>query len=103
MVLAVAMDPTVQVALVSILGILITTSGVVVVALINNRRERTGAASAGVEAGLDEKDVLGRMLALITENETLKATNEGLKRQVALLVEENFALREESAAKEEEP
>lgn len=63
------MDPNVQVAFVSVLSTFITTCGVIFVAVKNNQKERTKAAEAGVEAGLDEKDVLGRMLSLITENE----------------------------------
>lgn len=63
------MDPNVQVALVSVLATFITTLGVIAVAVINNKRERAKAADAGVEAGLDERDVLERMLSLIAENE----------------------------------
>lgn len=63
------MDPNVQVALVSVLATFITTLGVIAVAVINNKRERAKAADAGVEAGLDERDVLERMLSLISENE----------------------------------
>jgi hypothetical protein len=67
-----ALDPNVQVALVSVFATTITTLGVIAVAMINNRKERTKAADAGVEAGLDEKDVLSRILALITENDALE-------------------------------
>ena len=80
------MDPTVQVGLVSVLATFVTTAGVVIVALINNRREREGAASAGVEAGLDERDVLERMLALISENERKE-------KQIAELRRENKRLQ----------
>jgi hypothetical protein len=67
-----ALDPNVQVALVSVFATTITTLGVIAVAVINNRKERTKAADAGVEAGLDEKDVLSRILALISENDVLE-------------------------------
>lgn len=48
-------DPTVQVAIVGVLATLITTLGVVFVAVINNRKERGGAADEGVEAALRER------------------------------------------------
>jgi len=76
------MDPNVQVALVGVFATLITTVGVVVVAVINNKKERGKAASAGVEAGLDEKDVLERMLSLIAENERKEATITRLRKEV---------------------
>lgn len=90
------MDPNLQVALVSVLATLITTFGVVVVAVINNRKERTDAASAGVEAGLDEKDVLERMLTLIAENERKEASIGRLRAQNETLSAENASLRAES-------
>lgn len=67
-----ALDPNVQVALVSVFATTITTLGVIAVAVINNRKERTKAADAGVDAGLDEKDVLTRMLTLHTEKDALE-------------------------------
>lgn len=87
------MDPNVQVAFVSVLATGITTIGVVIVAVINNRKERGKAASAGVEAGLDEKDILGRMLALINENERKEQAITELKKLVKELRLENRALR----------
>lgn len=66
-----ALDPNVQVALVSVFATAITTLGVIAVAVINNRKERTKAADAGVEAGLDEKDVLARILTLHSEKDAL--------------------------------
>lgn len=95
------MDPNVQVALVSVLATLITSSAVVMVAVINNRKERGKAASAGVEAGLDEGDILQRVLDLIAENKRKEITIEGLKRQVILLVEENGSLRDQLLEKDE--
>lgn len=79
------MDPNVQVAFVSVLSTLITTCGVIFVAVKNSQRERTKAAEAGVEAGLDEKDVLGRMLALISENERKEQTIARLRKQNQIL------------------
>lgn len=52
------MDPTVQVAVVGIVTTLITTAGVVLAAIVNNRRERAGSANSGVEAALRERIVL---------------------------------------------
>lgn len=75
------MDPNVQVAFVSVLSTLITTIGVIFVAVKNSQKERTKAAEAGVEAGLDEKDVLGRMLSLIAENERKEKTIVDLRKE----------------------
>lgn len=87
------MDPNVQVALVSVLATLITTGGVVIVAVINNKKERGKAASAGVEAGLDEKNVLDRMLSLIAENERKENTITDLRKKVLNLTQSNNQLR----------
>lgn len=76
------MDPNVQVALVSVLATLITTAGVIAVAAINNRKERDKAASAGVEAALDDRDILERMLSLIAENERKEATITSLRKKI---------------------
>lgn len=95
-----ALDPNVQVALVSVFATTITTLGVIAVAVINNRKERTKAADAGVEAGLDEKDVLSRILALISENDVLEksvveitAERDQLRTQVRQLQAEVVLLR----------
>lgn len=50
-----ASAPTVQVALIGILATLITTLGVIIVAAINNRKERESSASKGMEAVLRER------------------------------------------------
>lgn len=52
------MDATVQVAFVGIFTTLVTTAGVVVVAIINNRRERGQAAESAMERTLRERIVL---------------------------------------------
>jgi len=88
------MDPNVQVALVSVFATTITTLGVVAAAVINNRKERVKAANAGVEAGLDEQDVLKRMLSLIAENDRKEATIASLRKQLRAAREENARLRE---------
>lgn len=52
------MDATVQVALVGIFTTMVTTAGVVIVAMINNRKERGGAAESAMERTLRERIVL---------------------------------------------
>ena len=92
------LDPNVQVALVSVIATFITTLGVIDVAVINNRKEREKAADAGVEAGLDEKDVLTRILTLISENdEKDKRISEDATR-MAVLEAGNRMLRAENTA-----
>ena len=95
-----ALDPNVQVALVSVFATAITTLGVIAVAVINNRKERTKAADAGVDAGLDEKDVLTRILTLIAENDektksivTITADRDRLETENRKLRAENTLLR----------
>jgi hypothetical protein len=90
------LDPNVQVAFVSVFATLITTLGVIAVAVINNRKERAKAADAGVEAGLDEGDVLKRMLALIAENERKETTISHLRLENQGLEDENRMLRAEN-------
>lgn len=51
-------DPTAQVAAIGILTTFITTVGVILVAVLNNRKERGDAADAGVEAALRERIAL---------------------------------------------
>lgn len=93
-------DPNVQVALVSVIATTVTTMGVIAVAIINNRKERAKAANAGVEAGLDERDVLERMLALMSENDRLKAAGAKKDKQISELRADVAALRKELQAKE---
>jgi gamma-glutamyl phosphate reductase len=68
-------DPAVQVAVVGILTTLITTLGVVFVALLNNKRERAGAAEEGIEATLRERLTLRdeRIADLIEDKRNLQA------------------------------
>lgn len=87
------MDPNVQTALVSVLGVTITTVGVVLAAKINNQKERQNAASAGVDAGLDEKDVLSRMLSLISEVERKELEIVSLKEEIRMLKKEVARLK----------
>jgi cell division protein FtsB len=103
------MDPNIQVAFISVLATIVTTVGVVTVAVLNNRKERDGAASAGVEAGLDERDILGRMLSLIAENERkekhiteLQADKKDLQKENRELRAENKILRGQIPGEEDE-
>lgn len=52
------MDTTVQVALVGIITTLVTTAGVVAVAIVNNKRERGSAAESAMERTLRERILL---------------------------------------------
>lgn len=92
------LDPNVQVALVSVIATFITTLGVIAVAVINNRKERAKAADAGVEAGLDEKDVLTRILALISENDEKDKKILEDSARMAALEADNRMLRAENTA-----
>jgi hypothetical protein len=103
------MDPNIQVAFISVLATIVTTVGVVAVAVLNNRKERDGAASAGVEAGLDERDILGRMLSLIAENERkekhiteLQVDKRELQKECRELRAENKILRGQISGEEDE-
>jgi flagellar motor component MotA len=86
------MNPTVQVALVSVIATLITTMGVVVVAIIENRKELVKTrkmVESGIMPGYDEgslNEVLERLLSVMEENE---------KKEIALikLRKQNYTLR----------
>jgi hypothetical protein len=90
-----AIDPNVQVALVSVFATSITTLGVIAVAMINNRKERVKSASAGVEAGakIDEMDILEQMLSLVAENQRKEDTISQLRKKNRQLTEHNSELR----------
>lgn len=93
-----AVDPSVQVAIVTTVATAITTGGVVWVARINNRKERGNAAEAGVEAGadLEEGYVLRKMLALTDENERKEGTITRQREEAAIQRAENGALMAEN-------
>ena len=97
------MDPNVQVALISVFATTITTLGIIMVAVINNRKERTKAANAGVEAGLDERDILEKMLSLIDENQRKEATITSLRKQLREARAREADLREQMNSKGEVP
>lgn len=52
------MDPTVQVAMIGIFTTVVTTAGIVGVALINNRKERGASAESAMERTLRERILL---------------------------------------------
>lgn len=89
-------DPNVQVAIVGVFSTIVTTGGVIAVAMANNRKERDKAASAGVESALDERDILERMLSLIDENERKESAITASKARIAILEHENRELRAEN-------
>lgn len=89
-------DPNVQVAIVSVFATTITTLGVIFVAIINNRKERSKSAEAGVKAGMDEAEVLERMLDLMSEKAELQEKNDSLTIQLAAKEEENTLLKREN-------
>lgn len=91
------MDPTTQTAIASIVTATIATSGVVATAVINNRRERTKAADAGVEAGLSDQDVLKLVADLIAENARKEAALVKSAEEKAVLVTENEDLKKKLA------
>ena len=91
------MDPNVQVAFVSVLVAIVTTSGVVAVAIINRPgRNANKPVQAPDDAPLDEKDVLERMLGLISENERKEATIARLRLRESALEEEVRMLKMEN-------
>lgn len=52
------MDPTVQVAAIGIIATLISTIGLIGVAVLNNKKERGGAAEAGVTETMEQRLLL---------------------------------------------
>jgi hypothetical protein len=52
------LDATVQVALIGIITTIVTTFGVIIVAVVNNRKERGSAAESAMERTLRERIIL---------------------------------------------
>lgn len=86
------MDATLQVALIGIFTTVITTAGVVVTAIINNKRERGSAAESAMERTLRERILLrdeqiAELKADVEERDkTITLRNEkiaGLKNDIA--------------------
>lgn len=78
----------------------ITTLGVIIAAVINNRRERKGSGEAGVELTLRERIVLKeeKIQDLTDRNHYLRNENEDLTRKNDDLTYENQQLHEELAS-----
>lgn len=93
------MDPTTQTAIASVFTAIIATSGVIAVAVINNNKERSKAADAGVEAGLSDREVLQLVGELTAENARKEFTIQNLKDKIRRLEDENEDLKEKLAAK----
>lgn len=94
------MNPTLQVAFVSVLATTITTLGVIAVAIINQNKERAKTQkildNSGIVASYDEKsleEVLDRLLALISENERKETTIRNLRKRVRVLTDEVTELK----------
>lgn len=74
------MDPAVQVALVSVFATLVTTLGVVAVAVINKRA--TPQTADDPDMDLDANELLERLFAMAAENQRKEATIQKLKAQI---------------------
>jgi hypothetical protein len=85
-------DPTVQVAFIGVVTTFITTIGVILVAVMNNKRERRSAADVGVEVTLRERLTLrDEQIAELREDkadlrERLDAALEEVQEKTALVV-----------------
>ena len=94
------MDPTVQVALISIATTFITTMGLIGTAIINNYQRRAKVAEKVIENvvddDLDEVDVMKKMFSLITENERKERMLADCRRKVEHLERDNRSLRAEN-------
>lgn len=81
------MNPNTQVALSSVIATSITTSGVIIVALINTRKPKEQVEPKS-DNSIDDGDVLDRLMALISENERKEKQIANLKEQVRKLKSE---------------
>lgn len=98
------MEPTVQVAIIGIFTTLITASGVVIAAIVNNKRERTGAAAGGVESTLRERLLLKdeRLVDLQEDKARLQARLDEALEANDENVQLTEMLRSEMAVKEQQ-
>lgn len=80
------MDATLQVGLVGIFTSIVTTAGIVIVAMINNRKERGQAAESAMERTLRERIVLRdeQIADLRADIEARDRTISQLKEEIAL-------------------
>jgi len=84
-------DPTAQVAAIGIVTTLITTTGVLLVAVLNNKKERSDAADTGVELALREQITLRDERIALRDDQIkdLRADAEALRVRLADEVEGN--------------
>lgn len=75
------MDPNVQVAFVSFLGVVVATGGVVIAALINSRKQQIKEEKAGLAPGDGDADVLNRVLFLVQESDRKEAMIKNLRKE----------------------
>lgn len=88
------MNPNVQVAFISVLATAITTAGVIMSAIISNRRMQAKIVNLPEEKNpIDEGDILERLLILIEENERKERIIKNLRKTVRTLQAENADLR----------
>jgi len=87
-----AVDPDVQVALVSVFATGLTTLGVVITATITNRKDHDKVVKADVE-DLDERDIVERLLFLLDDNQRKELTIAKLRKRNRELGSENNKLR----------
>jgi len=81
-------------------GTALTTLGVIIAAVINNRRERKGSAESGVELTLRERIMLKdeKIIDLTERNSYLRKENDEVTRENEDLRYENLQLHEELTA-----
>lgn len=96
-----ALDPSVQVALITIVTTAITTAGVVYVGRSGTNKERKRAADAGVEEGLDENNAFALLAPLVKENARKEGTIDRLRIDKAELEREKAELIEDLAERDE--
>jgi hypothetical protein len=91
-----AFDPSVQVAFLGVMGTALSAGSVAIVAILNNRRERTGAAETGVEETLRER------LALREDQIRAKDERLAFKRNLLAEKDEIIAKKDEIIAEKNE-
>ncbi len=94
------MDPTVQVALVSVATTFITTMGLIATAVINSYQKRAKVAEKVIEEvvddDLDQVDVMRKLFTLINENERKEKLLAQCRRHCERMEKENRHLRAEN-------
>ncbi len=90
-----SLDPNVQVALVTIFSTIITTAGVVTVAVINRQSNGPSLKSDLGDRSLDIDELFERTLSLLEENERKETALVKERRSNRLLRQENAELKKE--------